>query len=782
MIKNYLKIAWRNLLKHKSFSFINILGLAIGIAACMIIFLYVQHELNFDQYNSKADRIVRVTSTIIAPESNVVLAITPIPLADAIVREYPEVESTVRFDETPQTIKSDNQVFLEQNCYAADNTVFSIFDFDFLEGSPKNALQNPGSIVLNKTLAKKYFGEEPALGKTIICNEKNMLVAGVFKDRPANSDMKIDALVSADFPKKIPWMDDFPVFTFILFKQKPDLKDFDRKLKALSAKYIQPELDKEVAGKYKVHFELETLADSHFSQGKLGDKPKGNKQYSYVFSLLAAFILIIALLNYINLSTAKSTERAKEVGIRKVSGAMPFQLIRQFLFESFLLISIAWLFAIIIVEISLPFFNKLLETTLSINWAHGILFTGSIFLVTLLLAGLYPAFVLTRFSPVKVLKGNWRHSGKGVWLRKTVTITQFAIAAALIMGTTVIFSQMKFIEKKDLGFNKDQLLNIDLPEDSSLQNSVNAFQHALRQRPEISAVTVGTSITMNGMSIATTLAESEGKKRELMCNYFHIDPYFLSVFQVNLLEGRNLSDSFGTDKKEGFLVNEAFVKTMNWKSGVGKEIEGMGHKGKVVGVVKNFYYKSLHNMIEPLVMVYNVNPANTTTIKIKPHDLPIVKELYKQHFPSAVIDYSFFDDIVNKQYEKDKITMSLFNDFTILAIFVSCLGLYGLVALIAVQRTKEIGIRKVLGATLTELLSLLSKDFLKLIIIALLIALPIAGLIMNNWLSSYAYHIQLSWWMFLIPVVLLLLIALTVISREIIKTALVNPGKSLRTE
>jgi putative ABC transport system permease protein len=455
MLKNYLKIAWRNLLKHKSFSLINILGLAIGIAACMIIFLYVQHELNYDQYNTKADRIARVTSTIIAPESDVVLATTPIPLADALTREYPEVESTVRLDESPQTIKLRNDPFLENDCYAADQSIFSIFSFDFLEGSAKNALQNPGSIVITKTIAKKYFGEEPALGKTLICNEKNMLVTAVVKDRPANSDMKINALISADFPKKIPWMEDFPVYTFILFKQKPDLKNFEQKLVALSTKYIKPEmaaLGDDV--NYKVHFDLESLANVHFSQGKLADRPKGNKQLSYVFSLLAAFILIIALLNYINLSTAKSTERAKEVGIRKVSGAMPFQLIRQFLFESFLLIAIAWLLGIIIVEISLPFFNKLLQTTLAINWAHGILFTGSIFLVTLVLAGLYPAFVLSGFSPVKVLKGNWRHSGKGVLLRKTVTITQFAIAAALIMGTTVIYNQMKFIEKKDLGFNK----------------------------------------------------------------------------------------------------------------------------------------------------------------------------------------------------------------------------------------------------------------------------------------------------------------------------------------
>jgi putative ABC transport system permease protein len=784
MIQNYLKIAWRNLLKHKGFSFINILGLAIGIGSCLIIFLYVHDELTFDLYNVKADRIARVTTRMHTPESDLVIATSPIMLAGTLKRDYPEVESTVRLLNAAAKIKFNNEIFSEESFYKTDQNIFSVFSFDFLEGSPTAALQNPRSIVITETINKKYFGKGSALGKIIACNGENLQVTGIIKDRPANSDMKIDALLSFDFSKTTVWMDDFDNFTFVLFYRKSNFNQFQRKLVDLSRKYIQPELDAGGgpggAGRYKVEFELEPLSDVHFSTGKLADMPKGNKQFNYIFSLLAVFILIIALLNYINLSTAKSTERAREVGIRKVSGATQFQLVQQFLFESFFLLAVACLLAIGMVEIGLPFFNKLLQTKLFLNWSDGILFMGIIFLVTLFFAGLYPAFVLSAFKPVQVLKGNWRHSFRGVVLRKTITITQFAIAAALIMGTTVIYNQMKYVERKDLGFNKDELLNIFLPVDSVHMSSVKAFQNDLRERPEIKGITTGGGLITASMS--STITTSEGKRREFMCVYYPIDPQFLSVFQIPLIEGRNISDSLSTDRKEAFLVNEAFLKSMGWKSGVGRSIEGWEHKGEIVGVMKNFYFKSLHDVIEPVVMVYNTFPINTTTVKIKPRDLPVVKALFKRNLPEIPIDYSFFDEIVNKQYLKDRITMSLFNTFTILAILVSCLGLYGLVALIAVQRTKEIGIRKVLGATLKELLSLMTRDFMKLVFWALVIALPLAGIAMYRWLGSYAYHVQLSWWMFLIPVLLILFIALAVISREIIKTALSNPVTSLRSE
>jgi putative ABC transport system permease protein len=783
MLQNYLKVAWRNLLKHKSFSLINIMGLAIGIGACMIIFLYVHNEMTYDLYNLKVDRIARVTTTLHTPESDVALATCPAPMSDVLRRDFPEVESTVRIQNVDQVIKSGTEVFAESNFFEADQTIFSIFTFDFLAGSADEALKNPKSIVLTETMEKKYFGAKPALGKTMICNGESLLVTGVVKDRPANSDMQIDALFSTDFSKMTAWMADFETYTYILFYKKPDLKQFKQKLVGVSRKYTQPELDAGgTAGKYYAEFLVQPLSEIHFSTENLEESPKGNKQFGYMFTLLAVFILMIALLNYINLSTAKSTERAREVGIRKVSGASRFQLMAQFLFESFLLLTIACLLAVGLVEVSLPFFNKLLQTKLSLSWQMGTTFIGIVFLVSLFLAGLYPAFVLSSFKPVKVLKGNWRASSRGIILRKSITITQFAIAAALILGTTVIYRQMNFIQQRDLGFNKDQLLNVYAPRDSALMGSVSAFQNALRHRPEVQDLTIGDGMTIGGGALGSTYLETGGRKRDLMCIYYSIDPHFLSVFQIPLAEGRNLSDSFSTDKKEAFLVNESFVKTMGWKTAIGQPLQGMDHKGRVVGVVKNFYFKSLHSLIEPLILVYNNSRANTTTIKIKPLDLPIVTTIFKQHLPSVPINYSFYDEIINKQYLNDRITMVLFNAFTILAIFVSCLGLYGLVALIAIQRTKEIGIRKVLGASLKQLFSLMTKYFIKLVCLGLLIALPLASIVMNKWLNSYAYHIRISWWLFLFPILLVFFISMAVISREIIKTALTNPVKSLRSE
>lgn len=781
MIKNYLKIAWRNLLKHKTFSLINILGLAIGIASCMIIFVYVQHELTFDAYNTKADRIARVTGTVHGPDIDIVMATTPALLADALSRDYPEVESSARLERSVQTISKNNDYFSEKDFYKTDQNIFSVFSFNIQEGSIRNALNRPNTVVLTSSVAKKYFDQEPAVGKTIICNGENRLVTAVIEDRPANSDMKIDALLSNDFSKGYEWVD-FPVYTFVLFHQKPDLKNFAVKLDELSTKYVQPELIKADAANYRMQFLTEPLSDVHYSQGKHEDTPKGNRQYNYVFSILAVFILLIALLNYINLSTAKAAERAKEVGIRKVSGAKPFQLVRQFLLESFFLIAIAWILSMILVYTGLPVLNRLLQTTLNINWGYAMLFTGVVFVITILLAGLYPALVLSGFKPVAVLKGNWRNSRNGLLLRKTITITQFAIAAGLITGTTVIYNQLHFIERKNLGFDKEELMNINLPRDSAYKGAVAAFVNGLRQRPEVKDVTVGGGMVVDGLTIGNLFAEDNGKKREVMCNYFPVDPHFLSVFKVELKEGRNLSDSFTTDKNEAFLVNEAFVKMMGWKSAIGKSMDGWGHKGKVIGVVKNFYYRSLHNVVEPLAMVYNTFPISITSVRMDPKYLSIIKDIYTHYFPTTPMDYSFFDEIVNKQYEKDRITMSLFNSFTLLAVLVSCLGLYGLVSLIAVQRTKEICIRKVLGASLSHLLAVLSKGFIKLICISLFIALPVAGYFMNKWLQSYAYHTPLAWWMFLIPAVLILVIAIAVVSKEIIKTAIANPVKSLRAE
>jgi putative ABC transport system permease protein len=782
MVKNYIKIAWRNLLKHKSFSFVNIFGLAIGITVCLIIFIYIRHELTFDQYNKNAERIARITATVHAPESDIAMAPTPALLAPMIQKLYPEVEAAVRLEKSIETVRFNDDYFKESDFYWADQTAFKVFSFEVLEGTLTAALDKPGTIVITSSIAKKYFGNGSAIGRVMRCNNVNRVVMAVIKDRPANSDIRIDALLSHDYSTVREWMDGFSAYTFVLFNKKINLKIFEKKLAGLSKNYVQPELDRAGAPNYTTEFLVEPLSDVHFSKNKHDDTPKGNRHYNYLFSTLAIFILVIALLNYINLSTARAAERAKEVGIRKVSGALPFQLIRQFLFESFLLITIAWLLSFLMLYFAVPFVNRLIQTKLTFEWTDIALFTGVIFIVTFLLAGFYPAFVLSSFKPVKVLKGNWRNTGKGIWLRKTITVTQFAIASALIMGAIVIYNQMQFLEKKDLGYTKDQLLNIYLPRDSAHQGAVTAFVNALRQQSSIKQVTIGGGLVVAGLTIGNTFVEDKDKKREIMSNYFSIDPYFLPMFKIPLLEGRNLSDSIVTDRTAGFLVNEAFVKMMGWRSGIGKDIDGWGHKGKIVGVVKNFYYKSLHNLVEPLVMVYNNARINITTVKMSPENLSLLKDIYKRYFPEIPIDYSYFDEIVSKQYEKDRITMTLFNNFTALAIFISCLGLYGLVSLITIHRTREIGVRKVLGASLSNLLLVLSMDFIKLVFFALLIALPVAGILMHQWLQSYPYHEPLAWWMFLIPAAIILLVAIVVISKQVLKTAYSNPITSLRVE
>jgi putative ABC transport system permease protein len=782
MFKNSIKIYWRNLLNHRSYAIVNILGLSIGIASCIIIFLYVYNELTYDQYNLKANRIARITTTMHASEGDFIVATSPAPLADFLIKDFPEVETCARLEHSPQIILINNDAIQEKNIYKADQNVFSVFSFDFLEGNTAGALLNPQSIVIAKSVALKYFGSSPALGKTMRCNGGDLIVSGVIDDRPPNSDMRIDGLVYGGFSKITSWLDDLEVFTFILFKAKPNLKEFEQKVQVISKKYVQPELDAAKAN-YNARFELEQMKDVHFSKNKLSDTSKGDRQFDYIFTMLAIFILLIAILNYINLSTAKSTDRAKEVGIRKVAGALPYQLIIQFLIESLFLTMLSSILAILFVWISLPYFNRLLDGKLTFSGVGHIIFMLVFFLFTCLLGGLYPAFVLSKFKPIYVLKGNFRSSLKGVFLRKFITVIQFCIAAILILATVVIYRQMKFIQNKDLGYNKNQLLVIYPPDDSTSQSSLVSFQNELRERPEIIGITVGTPLAEAKMAKAPAKIEVNGRTKEFPCNFSQVDAQFIPVFQIRLLEGRNFSESFGTDKTEAFIVNEAFVKMAGWQSGLGHYMEGFDRKGGIIGVAKNFYYKSLKNSIEPMAFVYNRNRSiNITTLRINNGSLANVRQIYRAHFPSNVFDYIFVDNMINLFYHQERVGLALFNIFTFLAIIISCLGLYGLVAIIMAQRSKEISIRKVIGASTGNLFFFMVKDFFKLIFWGVVIALPIAGFLMRNWLDDFAYHIDLSWWLFLIPVVIIIFITFLVISREIFNTAVSSPIKKLRSE
>ncbi|HEY4198381.1 MAG TPA: FtsX-like permease family protein, partial [Mucilaginibacter sp.] len=611
--------------------------------------------------------------------------------------------------------------------------------------------------------------------------------SGVLADLPENSDLKINALLPGDFWKVKDWTAfDFSVYTYVLFKQKPDVTNFANKLALISKKDIQPEFNKAGATKYSLKFDIQSLKDVHFVSGIIGDTVKGDRQLVYIFSVLAVIILVIALLNYVNLSTARATERAKEVGVRKVNGALQSSLIRQFLFESFFVTFIALIIGIALMFIMLPFLNSILQTRIWSSWAnYSFWIISAIVLASSLLTGLYPAFVLSSFQPATALKANFKHVSKGLPLRKTITVTQFVAATVMIAGAFIMNRQINYVQHTSLGYNQNQVMNVSLPDDSVALLRVNAFDNALRQLSQVkgTAVQTGLSGSDNNATVkASTFFKSNGVKREIMSNYFSVDEKFIPLLNMKLAAGRNLSAAIPSDKKEGFIVNEAFVQQAGWKNPIGQAIEGFDHKGHVIGVIKNFHYTSMHNPIEPLIMIYRTMKPVSVLVKIDPNDLKLVQNTWRSYFPDFPFSFSFLDEAFNTTYQKDITVIRLFNYFTILSILIACLGLYGLAYLVATQRTKEIGIRKVLGAALSQLLILLGKDFIKLIALAAILAIPITWLVMNKWLNSYAYHIAINWWLLLMPVLAILLIAVLVISYQTIKVAISNPVKSLKSE
>jgi len=782
MTSNYLKITARRLLRHKAFSLINVFGLAAGLAACLLIYLYVYSELTYDAYNPNAPRIVRVTSVLHTTESDLAIAACQQPLAGALQRDFPEIEATARILDSIVVIRRGSEVFRADDFCYSEQSVFSLFAFHFLEGTAEGALTNPRSIVLTRSMEKKYFGRQQALGRTMICNGEDYRVTAVVADRPGNSDLTINALLYKDFNNTHWVLDDFDTYTFALFRQKPDLRRFNRDLSRMD-KYTQPVIHWEGQAGWTLRYVAELLTDVHFSEGKVVDTTKGDRRFNKIFSALAVFILIIALLNYINLSTARAADRMKEVGVRKVIGARPGQLIRQFLTESSVLVGIAWIIAIGLVEAGIPLFNQTLDTKLTFSGWGVILFPILLFPVTVLLAGAYPALVLSRFRPAAVLKSSGGTYSGGAGLRKVFTVVQFVIALAMLAGVVVFYQQMYFVMHNNPGVDRSGILEAGIPADSISQTKVPALFQAVRRLPGVRGASLGSGLPSGGVGMTNATVSSNGKKRQLLCNYFLIDPQFLPLVHIPLVAGRNVSDSFATDRNEAFIVNEAFVKTVGWSSPVGQTIDASGYKGKIIGVVKNFFYKSMHNLIEPMIMVYlDRPPMMAIVIKADPSALSRLKQVWREFYPAQPFHYVFMDEDFNKQYQKDRATMFLFNAFTALAIVISSLGLYGLVSLLTLRRAKEIAVRKVLGASIQHLLLLLSAGELQLIGLAALIALPLAALGAQRWLDTYAYHISPGPWMFVLPLLALLLLTLAVTGYRILRSALANPVAGLRSQ
>lgn len=806
MIKNYFKIAWRNLVKNKVFSFINIVGLSVGIAVCFIIMMYVQNEFSFDRFNKKADRIVRVAFKAEINGGKIFEANVMPPVAQAMKNYYPEVQDATRLQVggTPKITYND-KTFKDNEMAFVDPNFFSIFTLPLVEGDAKTALQQPNTIIITKAIAKKYFGDETPMGKTLIfpgSPEEVYKVTGIIDKVPANSHFHFDlfaSMLSLDDAKSDSWMSS-NYFTYLLLKQGADYKKLESKLPAMVEKYLGPQTEQSLGismkqfitkGNY-IGFTLQPLTSIHlYSHSNYELSPPGNAMYDYMFSAVAIFMLLIACINFINLSTASASKRAKEVGVRKAIGSGKIQLIKQFLIESALLVFIALLFSYFLVKFALPVFNTISGKDLHFDFSLKIIsaFIGLGLLVSFI-AGLYPAFYLSSFNPIEVLKGKFTPGNKSFGLRSSLVVFQFFISVGLVIGTIVVWQQMSYIRNKNLGYNKEQLLTI--PNSYALGENEEVYKLEILNDPRVVNATVSSFKPAGPSSGNNALAYPLGHDNELMKTLeYHVDENYIPTYEMKIVAGRNFSKSFATDST-AIIINETAAKAFGWNelTAVGQTIirenstRGKNVPFHVIGVVKDFNFQSLHEPITPLLMT--LAPDYGLIFRVKTADikglLATMKTKWDQFNKDEPFTFTFMDDLYNKTYAAEKNTGTILNIFAVLTILVACLGLFGLVTFTAEQRTKEVGIRKTLGASVASITKMLSIDFLKLVLIASVISFPVAWWAMNRWLQSFAYRIHISWWIFFAAGIMAILIALITVSFQAIKTAKSNPVKSLRTE
>ena len=796
MLKNYFKIAFRNLLRHKGFSFINVAGLAIGMACCILVTLFIMDELSYDRYSKNSDRIYRVVKDFVNDDGTTLPdATTPPAIGAAIQKDIPEIEHVARLMPgwgRKFYIRNGEKRFIEENVYRADSSIFDVFTFKFIKGDPKTALQPPNAIVLTESAASKYFGKENPIGKTIEMDDWDpQIVTAVVKDVPENSHFKFDLLIPLRFRNRDGSLVNintnwgwYNYYTYMKLKPNTNIQLVDKKIRDVFKKN-QPE--------NKNNFYSQALTSIHLDSNlKWELRPNSDRIYVYIFGVVALFILIIACINYINLATARSSLRAKEIGVRKVSGAVRSSLVGQFLAESVLVALLSAILALCIAEVLLPGINQVTEKNLVLLRNPNILLIGGVFLFSILIglvAGLYPAFYLSSFEPVRVLKGTALGLNQRLNLRKVLVVTQFTISIALIIGTLVVMQQIKFIQNAKLGLNKDHVIMINDVGYLS-RSDRQSIKNSILQIPGVKNA-ANTDGIVGGQNWTTTL-RWKGSKSGLLVNFLNIDNDYLQTLNLELKEGRNFSRDFPSDTADAIILNESAVKQLGVpEPAVGQQIvldESADTiiYAKVVGVVKDFHFTSLKNEIKPFAFFTDNNRQWYLTVKLDGSNLQgtidKIKTTWEKQVQSRPFQFFFLDETYAKLYKAEQNFKSIFFYITAVAIFIACLGLFGLSAFTIAQRTKEIGIRKVLGASVTGIVSMLSGDFIKLVLIAALIALPVAWWVMHQWLLDFVYRVNIGWWVFVTAISLAVLIALVTISFQAIKAAITNPVKSLRTE
>jgi putative ABC transport system permease protein len=814
MFWNFFKTTFRNINRDKFHSLINILGLSIGLAAFIILFLFIRDEMTYDKQNRNFKRIHRIESNFTISGKNDKFAIVPIPMGPAFKLEFPEVETFVRLTDAGNLlVKYEDKEFYEEGFYFADSTIFDVFTHEFLLGGPEHALNESKSIVLTEKIAQKYFGDKNPLGEVIISGgDHSYKVTAVIADMPANSHLKYDALISvatiADeigserFNSIEPlsfW--NIGVYTYLLLYENADMQSIHDRFGPFYDKYMKP-----VGDQVNASFSLLStpLDKTHFSSGLGAELPTGNMAYIYIFSAVAIFMILIAAINYMNMATARSARRAREVGMRKVVGAGRSKLILQFLGESVLMTLIALVIAIFIVYLLLPdfnrisgketFFNLFRQPDLLLILLGSALFTG-------LLSGSYPAFFLSRFQPVNVLKGAVTRTGrKGGGMRKVLVVFQFFIAIVMIIGTIVVSDQIRYLRNKDLGFKKDNQIVLEM-QDTSFRNKVKPFKEELLLSAGVKGVTNSTGIPGSINWIQVVLVENEGQMVENSMIIAQVDEDFLDVYGMELVLGRNFSKESGTDLEEAVIINETCAREKGWLDdplgkkihwgfdvdSTGRIIDTVGRTLKVIGVVKDFNYRSLHNKIEPLMLILADQPRFFLTINLTGENirgtLDFVEEKWNEFGAKRPFDYTFLDQTMDDMYQAEIKLGKLFRLTTIITIFIALLGLLGLSSFMAEQKTKEIGLRKIHGASVWNILQMQLREFAILILVAFILAVPVAWWRLDEWVSStFIYHDKIRLASFFLAGIISLAVGLLTISFHTYRAAVSNPVDAIKYE
>ncbi len=794
MIKNYLLLAIKNFRKQKMFSLINILGLTIGITSCLMIFLFIMNEFSYDKFHKNGKDIYRIMRTGEVDGKKREIPYVSAPYSTALANDFPDaIVKTMRVNPDNDLISYNNISFNEKKIYLVDSNFFEFFDFRLIKGDPKTVLSEPTSIVMTESAAKKYFGNEDPIGKVISFNkDKQLKVTGIAADVPVNSHLDFDMVVPINNWRTAGWFNQWPnngMFAYVQLNPAVKPEQLKQMLPAFMDKYMG-KFYKESG--FKMGLTINPLQGIYFEGETPFDNVKhGSEKMVYIFMSIAILILLIACINFMNLATARATDRSKEVGLRKVLGAVRRQLTWQFILESVLFTTLATVLAVILLQFLMPAYTAFLGYKLPSYWSNiwFYVFIAGIIIVVGLFAGSYPALMLSSFSPIESLKGKLKSGKGGAFFRKALVVFQFAISVLLIISVTVVTSQMHYVQNTDLGFNKEQSMIVKI-DNGPIYDHKEKFKNDVLADPSVASVSLMTG-EPGGFHDGYTF-EAEAKPGEkLLFNTEFADADYVKTLGIKIIAGRDFSSTFGTDSSNAVLINRAAAEKLGYKpeQAVGKWIKNVMRDSTprtIVGVTENFHFKSLKESIGELVISAKPGDRRLVLIKLKTAQLPQtierIKKLYTAAAPDYPFEYTFLDDKFAKLYAAETKQESLLTIFSVIAIVIACLGLFGLASYTAIKRTKEIGVRKVLGSTVQNIVLLLSKDLLKPVLLGTVIAAPVGYFIMDKWLQSFAYRTPVHWWLFVIAAGVAVIIAVITVSVQAIKAALANPVKSLRTE